>query len=616
MSSPNPSMNAPEPEEHPLPFLRPVPARPGPPPAGPPLMTHHRLALHRSGISDEVIASRGYTSLMRTNTDRRPTDTLRTLGFAKGLYSDVQRFPGLLIPIWDALGQRTSAQYRPDKPRQDNGKARKYEAVVGRPSVLDVHPINRTKVTDPGVPLWITEGVKKGDALTTAGQCAISLAGVFNWRRQHGTLGDWEDVPLRGRQVYGCFDSDVRTNRNVARAMARLGAWLRSRGARVRYVIPPDLFAESNGKTGVNDYLGRGHDLAKLLAESQPSPPDPDAGDDSLTESRLAERVADDVLADGFRYVRGLGWLQYDGTVWVDCGQERVREEVRQYFKQLLKDAIDAGATAEQQTKFVKLQTASKIGAVAGLTKGMDSVAARVDDFDADPWLLNCANGVVDLRTGELLEHDAGLLLRHKTSVAYRADATHEDWRTALEALPDDETRRWVQSYLGSGATGLMPTEDVLTFWHGGGSNGKSTLLGAIQAALGDYARMLLPSMIGSRRDEHPTEFMDLMGTADAAGLGVLLAQPHPGDHDELPPGGRRHRPRHLETSPDGALPQDLRPRWRGGRPRPPEQADEALRAARGRPGLARCGSRQLVGRRLPAAARHGVCAGGNPGLA
>ncbi len=139
------------------------------------------------------------------------------------------------------------------------------------------------------------EGVKKGDALTTAGQCAVSLSGVFNWRARHGTLGDWEDVALRGREVVLCFDSDAATNRNVARAMQRLGGWLRSRGVRrVRYVVTPQ--AETFGrKTGVDDYLRMGGTVAALLAVATAEAPNPDAGDDSLTDSRLAERLADDV---------------------------------------------------------------------------------------------------------------------------------------------------------------------------------------------------------------------------------------------------------------------------------------------------------------------------------
>jgi P4 family phage/plasmid primase-like protien len=483
------------------------------------LVPHHRANLKASGISDEVIDRRGYATLMRTDTDLRPRDRLRNAGFSKTLWDTPQRFPGLYIPLHGPNGQVASCQYRPDSPRNnEQGKARKYEAPAGRASVLDVHPMNAAKLTNPMVALWITEGVKKGDALTTAGECAISLSGVYNWRSNLGTLGDWEDVPLRGRTVFVCFDSDAATNRNVARAMRRLGAWLRSKGATARFVLPPDQFTLSGGKTGVDDFLARGGTVAELVASATTTPPDPDAGDASLSDSRLAERVADDVLAARFRFVQGLGWLEYEGTVWLSCGDERVVEAVREFCRELLVAAANAGADAEQLRRLASLQSASRIKGIAGLTRGMDVVTAVVTDFDADPWLLNCANGVVDLQTGCLLDHDPGLLLRHKSNVAFYADARHNDWDAALDALPDEATKAYVQVYLGTGATGRCPREDVLTIWHGGGSNGKSTLLGASQAALGSYARAVLPSVLGGRREEHPTELMDLLGVRMAYG--------------------------------------------------------------------------------------------------
>jgi hypothetical protein len=72
--------------------------------------------------------------------------------------------------------------------------------------------------------LWITDGVKKADSLTSRGGCVISLTGVFNWRSQLGTLGDWEDVLLKSRNVVICFDADARTNPNVLRAMVSSAA--------------------------------------------------------------------------------------------------------------------------------------------------------------------------------------------------------------------------------------------------------------------------------------------------------------------------------------------------------------------------------------------------------
>src|ERR1019366_9536216 len=110
-------------------------------------------------------------------------------------------------------------------------------------------------------PLWVTEGIKKGDSLTSRGCCVVALTGVFNWRSKRATLGDWEDIPIKGREVILCFDADANKNMNVARAMVRLGRWCSSKGAKsVRYLIVP---SETNGAytKGVDDYFAAGGTL-------------------------------------------------------------------------------------------------------------------------------------------------------------------------------------------------------------------------------------------------------------------------------------------------------------------------------------------------------------------
>jgi hypothetical protein len=84
------------------------------------------------------------------------------------------------------------------------------------------------------VPLFVTEGVKKGDALVSQGLCAIALIGVWNWRgtNEFGgktALADWEHVALNGRQIYIVFDSDVMLKKEVYSALVRLKAFLESR---------------------------------------------------------------------------------------------------------------------------------------------------------------------------------------------------------------------------------------------------------------------------------------------------------------------------------------------------------------------------------------------------
>jgi len=155
---------------------------------------------------------------------------LEGLGFGRAQ----RNVPGLLLPIYGPGGGISLYQFRPDEPRIKNGRPVKYETPSGSRMALDVHPFAREKLGDPSVPLFITEGIKKGDALVSQGLCAIALIGVWNWRgtNEHGgktALPEWEFVALNNREVYIIFDSDVMLKQEVHAALARLKAFLEGR---------------------------------------------------------------------------------------------------------------------------------------------------------------------------------------------------------------------------------------------------------------------------------------------------------------------------------------------------------------------------------------------------
>ena len=142
------------------------------------------------------------------------------------------------------LGEIALHQLRPDEPRDNNGRAIKYETPAGSRMVLDVPPMVRERLGDPRVDLWVTEGARKADAAVSQGLCCIGLLGVWNWRgknEQGGVvaLPDWELIAIRGRTVYLAFDSDVIVKREVHGALARLKKFLELRGAVVRVVYLP-----------------------------------------------------------------------------------------------------------------------------------------------------------------------------------------------------------------------------------------------------------------------------------------------------------------------------------------------------------------------------------------
>jgi hypothetical protein len=177
--------------------------------------------------------------------------------------------PGLVIPVWSVEGRITWWQCRPDHPRSGrNGKKIEYVTPKGAPMRLDVHPSMKRNLGNPHVPLFITEGIMKGDALTSLGLCTVSLLGVYNWR---GTgpdggitaLGDWESVHLHGRRTYIVYDSDVMQKSQVQNALRRLHEFLRARGADLRLIYLP--YGPGATKTGVDDFMATGNTVDDLL---------------------------------------------------------------------------------------------------------------------------------------------------------------------------------------------------------------------------------------------------------------------------------------------------------------------------------------------------------------
>jgi hypothetical protein len=247
-----------------------------------PLAERHLRELREgSGLSDQVIAERGY----RTVTD--PAE-LRDLGFANA-GGWVPPTPGYLLPVYDTRGRNGRYYFKPDHPRQDPDRPErrvKYESQPNRGVVLDVPRRCQKALADWRVPLVITEGPKKSDRLAQLGYCVVDLVGVWAWgwrlwKESGEPLDDWQPIlpSLPGRTVYICFDSDAAEKEGVHAAERRLADFLEVHGAHVFVVRLP---SEPDGaKNGADDFVVRhgaeafeqvlrqarpAHDAAELLA--------------------------------------------------------------------------------------------------------------------------------------------------------------------------------------------------------------------------------------------------------------------------------------------------------------------------------------------------------------
>jgi hypothetical protein len=222
------------------------------------LQRHFESLRAGSGLSVEIIRERGYRSVLSRK-------ELASLGFTPSQ----QRSPGLLVPVWAPDGSNPFNCYRPDKPRQTReGKPMKYEFPTGMSMRLDVPPRCRAALADPTIPIWVTEGCKKGDALAMHGLTAVVLLGVWNFKgkNQFGgvtLLADFDLIAWNGRTVNVVFDSDIRTKPPVRKALERMTEHLQRKGATVNPVYLPA--GQGGIKVGVDDYL-LDHTVAQLQA--------------------------------------------------------------------------------------------------------------------------------------------------------------------------------------------------------------------------------------------------------------------------------------------------------------------------------------------------------------
>ncbi|WP_084474477.1 DUF3854 domain-containing protein [Deinococcus pimensis] len=227
----------------------------------------HEEHLRESAISAGIITERGYLTTFGPVPikEREPRFGKAQLPKKSG---------GLLIPVYRLGNPKPYAWVmRPDKPRvRENGKTVKYEWPSGVPAVLDVLPRYRDALRDLHIPIWITEGAKKADALATAFGSDIvpmNINGVYGWRtrvddfsKATASLSDLEEIPWQGRQVVLAFDSDVRYNRSVRDALIRFARVLATKGAEVLMLVLPQ---EKGGeKLGVDDFLAQGYAATEL----------------------------------------------------------------------------------------------------------------------------------------------------------------------------------------------------------------------------------------------------------------------------------------------------------------------------------------------------------------
>ena len=148
-------------------------------------------------------------------------------------------------------------------------------------------------------------------------------------------------------------------------------------------------------------------------------------------------------------------------------------------------------------------ESLTRINAAVELSKSMLPIAANSAKFDQQPFFLGCANGIVDLTTGNLLPGKPDQLISLSTNIVYDLQAECPRWLSFIDEIfsSDNDLINFIHLAVGYSLT-ADTREQCFFILHGRGANGKSTFLDILHELLGEYADITPSStFIASRFD-------------------------------------------------------------------------------------------------------------------
>lgn len=254
--------------------------------------------------------------------------------------------------------------------------------------------------------------------------------------------------------------------------------------------------------------------IAQAFAEATSQPyADLAEGEKHRGQARIAYRLAA-LYAGKLKYVRRIGWHVYDGKRWATDEKDAATNAVLEVLRDTLAESL---GDQELRSDVRKCETANGIAGVLSIASALPALRAGADELDANPYLINCANGTLNLNTGELRPHDPADLITKVTKAGYNGAALSPAWEEFLESsLPDVDVREFLQRFTGSALIGT-PVDHILVIATGIGRNGKGVYSRAVSKALGDYAitgsnSMLIASKYGQQSAGEQASRMRLRG--------------------------------------------------------------------------------------------------------
>jgi len=192
-------------------------------------------------------------------------------------------------------------------------------------------------------------------------------------------------------------------------------------------------------------------------------------------------------------------WMIWDGKVWREDNTLEVKRLADKVIEEMKVEAFLEDDENKRKELMKNVQRAfSTKGKEAMIKEAMHlpNVPILNYEFDKEKDLFNCQNGIIKLRTGELIEHSPSFY-QTKIGTSILGEGEPKRWLQFLEEITngDKELIKFIQKSVGYSLTGSVE-EQCLFFCYGTGQNGKTVFLDIITELLGSYTTNTQPETI------------------------------------------------------------------------------------------------------------------------
>ena len=252
----------------------------------------------------------------------------------------------------------------------------------------------------------------------------------------------------------------------------------------------------------------------------------------SLTDTGNGRRLIDS-FGQALRYTPGLGWFTWSSGFWKPDPEDLNVQEISKKLGSLIATEVQRYSDPDDATKIVawaaQAKSEARLKSAINNANSDPRIAVSVEKWDQDPYMLGVTNGVIDLRTGELLQGRPDLYITKRAPVAYTRGMTNVRFQQFLDFATDGdkEYQDWIQRAAGYSLTGLNKY-DIMFLVYGPAGSGKNTLVESIVKCMGSsqYAFPLDSSVLAA--DGGASRSQDLYHWAELRGRRMVWV-------DELP---------------------------------------------------------------------------------